>query len=108
MTEDELFINVCGGLLLVILIIVIGLIAFGSRPFAYKKRVEGANTTLTVTARKNITRISLAVKVGTEDVTFERRRVRPEQTVEFVYPTSPDPAGLTIELESGHVTVFQV
>jgi len=108
MTEEELFFNVCGGVLLLVLIAVIVLIAFGSRPFTYSKRVNGPNTTLTVTARKNITRISLTVKVGGEDVTFERRRVRTDQEVEFVYPTSPDRAGLIIELESGRIATFQV
>jgi len=108
MTEEELFLNACGGALIIILAVVLALIAFGSRPFIYKKKVNGPNTALTVTARKNIARVSLTVKVGGEDVTFERRRVRADQLVEFVYPTSPDRAGLTIELESGRIATFQV
>ena len=108
MTEEELFLNACGGVLIIILAAVLALIAFGSRPFTYRKRVEGANTTLTVTARKNITRISLMVNVGGEDVAFERRRVRADQEVEFAYPTSPDRASLTIELESGRAATFRV
>lgn len=108
MTEDELLVNICGATLALLAIVLFILIIMGARPFTYQKRTEGQNTCLTVTAKRNISRVSVSVKVGGEDVMFERRRVRKDQSVEFVYPSSQEKAKLTIELEGGKPRTFTV
>lgn len=70
MTEDELLMNLCGGSMALLAVILLILIILGSRPFTYQKRAEGQNTCLTVKAKKNLSRITVTVRVGGEVVTF--------------------------------------
>ena len=108
MSDEDLIPLACFGGLLLLLIILFALLALGSGSFTYRKRSEGQNTSLSVTARRNIARICLVVNVGGEDVTFERKRIRKGQSVDFVYPATKNPGKLTVEVESGNVRVVEV
>jgi hypothetical protein len=108
MNEDEVLTGVCVGAVALVLIIIVSLVLLGSGPFTYRKRSEGGNTCLTVTAKRNLDHISVVAKAGEEEIMFERKRIRKGQSVEFVYPSSKDPARLTVEVESGHARVVEV
>jgi len=108
MMEDELLTGICAGS---IVFLVGGLIAYlilSSRSYSISKRKEKGNVCLVISAKKNLNRITVVAKVGNEDITFERRRIRKGQTVEFVYPDSKKPARLVIENESGRVKPMDV
>jgi hypothetical protein len=109
MNDDEMLSAGCAGALIIVALLVIVLILKGIRPFTYQKKTDGGTTMLTVTAKRNLNRVSVLAKFGSnESVTFERRRIRKGQGVEFVYPASKAPARLTVEVESGYVRVFDV
>jgi uncharacterized protein (UPF0333 family) len=108
MTEDEILAGVCVGALALLIIIVLALMAIGSTPFTYRKKSEGGNTTLTVTANRNLSHITVVAKLGNEDIMFERKRIRKGQSVDFVYPSSKVPAKLKVEVESGNVRTAEV
>ncbi len=108
MTEEEMLPLLCLGALAFLIIILFALMLLGSGPMTYRKRVVGQNTSLTITAKRNIARISLVTKDGEEEVTFERRRVKKGQSIDFVYPASKAPGKLTMEIEPGNVKVYDV
>jgi hypothetical protein len=108
MTDEEMLPLLCLGGLILMIAIVIALLLLGSGAFTYRKRTEGQNTVLRVTARRNIARICLVVKVGNEDVTFERKRIKKGQSVDFAYPATKNPGKLTVEVESGNARVVEV
>jgi hypothetical protein len=108
MNEEELIPFLCLGGLVFMFIILFALLLLGSGPITFRKRTEGANTCLTVTARRNIARLCLVTKDNDEEVTFERRRLKKNQSIDFVYPASKSPGRLTVEIEPGNVKVFDI
>lgn len=108
MNEEEVVTAVCAGALLLALLLVIILMLLGSNNFTYRKRSEGGNTCLTVTARKNLNRVLVVAATGSDVITFERKRIRRGQSIDFIYPASKKPAKLTVEAESGSVRVVEV
>ena len=108
MSDEDLLPFACLGGLLLLFVIIFAVLALGSGAFTYRKRSEGQNTCLSVTARRNIARICLVVNVGGEEVTFERKRIRKGQSVDFAYPATKNPGKLTVEVESGNVRVVEV
>ncbi len=108
MTEEEMLAYLCIGGIAFLVIVVLSLLVLGSGPFTYRKRVEGQNTCLTVTAKRNLSRISLLAKVGDDEITFERKRIRKGQSVDFAYPVTKNPGRLTVEVEPGHSRVVEI
>ena len=108
MNEEEVLPFLCVGGIAFFVIIVISLLIMGSGPMTYRKRMEGQNTCLTVSAKRNLARVCLVAKVGEEDVTFERRRLKKGQSIDFVYPASKTVSRLMIEVEPGNVKNFDV
>jgi hypothetical protein len=108
MTEDDILTLCCGGALVLIAVAVITFIVLNLKAFAYQKRKEGDNTCLTITAKRNLNKVTVQARFGNEEIRFERKRVRKGQSVDFVYPASNRPAKLTIEAESGNVQVVEV
>ncbi|NYZ74092.1 hypothetical protein H0O00_03040 [Candidatus Micrarchaeota archaeon] len=105
--EDILPIACAGSLILLVLALVLYFF-INLNPFSYDKRKEGVNTCLTITAKHNLNKVTVTANVDGDDVTFERRRIRKGQSVDFVYPLSPKPAKLTVEVESGNVRALEV
>jgi hypothetical protein len=106
--ETEALILLCNGGLVLALLIVLILFWLMLRPFKYQKKIEGINTCLTITAKKNIDRVLVSVLISGEQMVFERKRIRRGQHVDFVFPTPKKPIKLTIEVESGNQRVFEV
>jgi len=108
MSDEELVTAVCAGTLIIVLLLALVLIVLGSKSFTYRKKTEQGSTCLTVTAKKNLSRVLVVARVGSEDIRFERKRIRKGQSVDFVYPASKKPAKLTVEGETGNVKVVEV
>ena len=108
MTGGQTLTFLCAGALILGVIAVLAFLIFGASAFSYRKKAEGANTSLTVTAKRNLNRVSVVAHAGEEEITFERKRIRKGQNIEFVYPSSKTPAKLTVEVESGSVRVVEV
>ncbi|MBI5046913.1 hypothetical protein HZC07_04255 [Candidatus Micrarchaeota archaeon] len=89
----------CGG---VALIIVLVLIILNLRSFSYSRKDDGNSTCITITAKRNLERITLIVPLGKETLKFERKRIRKGVSVDFVFPRSKKQAKLIVEAESGH------
>ncbi len=108
MSDMDMLPIVCFGGLLLVLVILFAMLALGSGAFTYRKRSEGPNTCLSVTARRNLARVCLVVRIGNDDITFERKRIRKGQSVDFAYPATKNPGKLTVEVESGNVRSVEV
>lgn len=106
--EEDLLPTICAGALILLALAVVVFLALNLKPFTYEKRKEGNNTCLSVTAKRNLNKVSVTASAGGEDITFERRRIRKGQRVDFVYPQSQKPAKLIVEVESGHVQAVEV
>lgn len=105
---EDLLPMVCAGVLILLALIVVIFITVSLKPFTYEKRKDGNNTCLTLTAKRNLNRISVLARLDNEEITFERKRIRKGQSVDFVYPASQKTSKLTVEAESGHVRVLEV
>lgn len=106
---DTAFGYACAGTVIVLcLIAIIYLVVGGFRQFSYKKKAMGTQTSLIVIANRDLFRIGVVARFNSEQITFERRRIKKGQTVEFVYPRSDQKAKLTVEVESGHARVYEV
>jgi hypothetical protein len=101
MTDDELLVAGCAGLLILGAVIALVFVILNLRAFSYSKRKEGGNTCLTVRAKRNLARVCVVARFGDEEITFERKRIRKGQSVDFVFPSSDKKAKLTVEAEVG-------
>ena len=108
MIEDDVLPYVCAAALALGAIAVIAFFIYNLRAFTYQKRKEGANTCLTVTAKRNLNRVVVDAKFGEEGIKFERKRVRKGQSIDFVFPASQRKAKLTVETESGNIQAAEV
>jgi hypothetical protein len=109
MDFDMLFAYACAGTVIVLCVLaIIYVLVSGLRQFSYRKKAMGTQTSLVVTANRNLFRIGVLARFNKEEIAFERRRVRKGQSVEFLYPLSDRKARLTIEAESGHAQVYEV
>ncbi len=108
MNDDELLVAGCAGLLILAAIAVLAMIILNLKAFTYTKRKEGANTCLTVTAKRNLARVSVIARFGEEEITFERKRIRKGQSVDFVFPRSDRKARLVVESEVGSPHTVEV
>ncbi len=100
--------DVCIATTVIFCAIVIAYFLFSSKSFKYDKEIEENKTKLTITANQNLKKISVIAKFGNESITFERKRIRKGQTVDFVYPVSKKPARLTVVEESGKEKICEV
>ncbi len=105
---DDILPVACAGTLIILVLAMVVYFIINLKPFSHERRKEGTNTCLTITAKHNLNKVTVTASVDGEDVTFERRRIRKGQSVDFVYPLSPKPAKLTVEVESGNVQALEV
>ncbi|HSB47544.1 MAG TPA: hypothetical protein VLD37_06015 [Candidatus Bilamarchaeum sp.] len=96
----------CAGILL-LLLIAAGIYFLSRRPFRYSRRKEGQNTCLSFNARQNLERITVRAQFDGEEISFERKRVRKGQTVDFVFPYSESRVKISVTDESGHTKEFE-
>ncbi len=108
MSDEDILTLGCGGVLVLAAIAIIAFIVLNLKAFSYVKRKEGSNTCLTITAKKNLNKVTVQARFGNEEIKFERKRVRTGQSIDFVYPQSDKPAKLTVETDSGSVQTAEV
>lgn len=99
---------ICVGAFIIALLILLLLLILHKRPFKYQKTSHGLNTTLTITANKNLHKVTVEAQFGSEEIKFERKRIRKGMTVDFTYPKSDKPAKIIVEVDQGKPKVFQV
>lgn len=104
--DEEIAMLICNGGLVLALVLVVIFFLTMRKPFKYHKKIEGPNTCLTITAKRNIDKI--AVKISEESLVFERKRIRRGQKIDFVFSTSKKPIKLIVEVEAGNQRVFEV
>jgi hypothetical protein len=105
---DVVFGYACAGTVILLCIIALIYVLLGFRKFSYKKKSMGNQTSLVVVANRDLFRIAVLARFNKEEITFERRRIRKGQSVEFVYPRSDQKAKLIVEAESGHARAYEV
>jgi hypothetical protein len=109
MNFDTAFGYGCAGTVaLVCIIAIIYILVGGLKPFRYKKTAMGNQTSLVVIANHDLFRIGVVARFNHEQITFERKRIRKGQSVEFVYPRSDQKAKLTVEVVSGHLQAYEI
>ena len=96
--------EICVGTGLLVLLLILFYILFFSKPFVYKKKKRENTISLTVLAKRNLYKVTVIAN----DVTFERKRIRKDQYVEFDYPITSKPAKLIIEVTEGKPRTFEV
>ncbi|MBD3210475.1 hypothetical protein GF318_03785 [Candidatus Micrarchaeota archaeon] len=96
--------EICVGAGILIILVVAVYLIFFSKAFEYRKKTFKGTTSLTVYAKKNLKKVS----VKADDISFERKRIRKGQTVEFDFPSTKKPARLIVEEESGHAQTVDV
>ncbi|VVC02744.1 Uncharacterised protein [Candidatus Bilamarchaeum dharawalense] len=106
--DADILIILCNGALILALVVIVILIILNMKPFKCEKKMEGNNTCLTITAKRNIDRVLVKVWMSGDHMTFERKRIRKGQQVDFVFPTSKKPIRLTVEVEPGNQRTFEV
>jgi hypothetical protein len=104
-----LFGYTCAGVVVIFCILaIVYVILSGLRQFSFRKKATGTQTSLVVTANRDLFRVGVVARFGNEEIAFERRRIRKGQSVEFSYPSSKQKARLTVEAQFGHVQVCEV
>ena len=108
MSEEDILTIVCAGALIISAIAVVAFIVLNLKAFTYEKKKEGSETCLTVNAKKNLAKVTVQARFGSEEIKFERKRIRKGQSVDFVYPHSEKKAKLIVEPESGSPQTIEV
>ena len=101
-------IELCAGAVVIACIAAVAYLLTRSKPVKYEKRLEGGNTCLAITANQDLAAITVTARFDSEEINFERKRIRKGQSVEFVYPHSSQSATLTVQAVSGKTLVFEV
>jgi hypothetical protein len=100
--------EICAGALILGVLAVIAYLLFGRKPVTFSKNVGKTNTTVEITANRNLHKVSLVARFGNERIKFERKRVRKGQTLDFVYPSSDEPAELIVEIKPGKGDIYEL
>ncbi len=93
--------EICVGAVVLFVILVVIVFLMLNRPFTYHKRTHEKNTTLTIVAKKNLHRVTVTARFDKDQITFERKRVRRGQMVDFTYPASDIRAKVVVEVGAG-------
>jgi hypothetical protein len=96
--------EICAGVGIVALLLIIIYVLFLSKPFKYWKKTSKDKTSVIVEAKTNLAKVS----VKTWDFTLERKRVRKGQIVEFDFAVSKRPVKLIVEVGSGRVETVEL
>lgn len=91
-----------------ILFIIILLFLFFSKPFTYTKKIGKNKTSLSITAKCNLHKISVIARFGKEKIAFERKRIRKGRTIDFEYPSSKASTTVIVEEESGKKRTYVI
>ena len=100
--------EVCAGILILVCLLIAVYFLFLKKPVKFSKTVGERNTTIEVIANQDLDKVSLIASFGGEKIKFERKRVRKGMTVDFVYPSSKDPAKLVVEIGKGKEQAFEL
>ncbi|NYZ77299.1 hypothetical protein H0O02_03210, partial [Candidatus Micrarchaeota archaeon] len=73
-----------------VLVMLVLLFVF-NRPYSCSRKVKGKETVFSLDARKDIAKIEVVGKFGTESITFQRKDIKKGEKIEFVYPASTEP-----------------
>ncbi|MBN1169784.1 hypothetical protein JXA56_02070 [Candidatus Micrarchaeota archaeon] len=92
-----------GGLILLILILIV-LFIIRNRPFSARKSKGDHLDTLTITANRNIHKIT----VKSNDIIFARSKIRKGQTVDFTYPAAETKTIVIVETEQGKQRTYEM
>ncbi|MFH1394213.1 MAG: hypothetical protein ABII71_01490 [Candidatus Micrarchaeota archaeon] len=93
-----MWLEVCGGLLVLACLAVMAYLLFFSKPIKITRRVSGSVVHVVVKANRDISKIELSAG---NDISFVRKNIKKGQEVEFTYPASEKPAKMAIELGEG-------
>jgi hypothetical protein len=104
----EEFLPVCAGIAILGLVAAIIYFLQHGRPFDYDKRKEGQNICLTIHARHNLDRVVVTAGFDTEEISFERKRIRKGQYVDFVFPRSDKKIRLSVTAEGGSTYALEI
>ncbi len=108
MNEDQALPLICGGALILLLLAAIALFIYNLRSFTWRKQRQGNDILLTITAKRNLSRVTVQASFDGEEVRFERKRVRKGQSIDFSFPYSEKKTKVTAETESGSVRTVEV
>ena len=97
-----------GFVIILALIIILVLFFVMNRPYSYNRKVKGDETIFTLDAKKPIASIEVLGKFGNEKIKFQRKDIKKDEKIEFVYPASTEPASVTIEMQKGKPKTFEV
>ncbi len=100
--------EICIALFVILLLIVIVIIILNSKPISYKKKTDGVTTTITITSKRNLEKITVVAFFGKEEMRFERKKIKKKQSVEFAFPSSKIPSKIILEVGSGNVREYEV
>jgi len=106
--NDDILTIVCAGALILTVILVVLFLIFGMRPFRYNKRKEGSNTCLEITAKRDLAKVTVFARFGSEQIRFERKRIRKGQSIDFVFPESKKKTKVVVETEKGKEKAFEI
>ncbi|MFH0737116.1 MAG: hypothetical protein V1827_00105 [Candidatus Micrarchaeota archaeon] len=108
MNDDELLSLSCAGVIVLAILILVLFFAFGMKPYSYKKKKEGQNTCLSIMAKRNLSKVTVIARFGSEEIRFERKRIRKDQSVDFVFPQSDKKIKLVVETDPGNERTIEV
>ncbi|MFN7991645.1 MAG: hypothetical protein U0R44_05805 [Candidatus Micrarchaeia archaeon] len=107
MEEDALPLICTGAIVLAALAVAVYII-LNMRAFSYERKKEGGNSIITISAKRNLEKVTVLARVEGETMAFERKRVRKGQSIDFSFPYSDKKAKVTVEIESGSAQVVEV
>lgn len=98
---EDLILPACAGIAVLVIVAGAAYVLLNRSPVSCRRRREGQNTCLTISAKRNIERIRIVASFDGEEVPFERKRIRKGQTVDFVFPFSESKVRISVSDESG-------
>jgi hypothetical protein len=94
--------EICAGLIVITsIIIILYLLTRSGGPISVERLNENGNVRLRIKANKNIKCIEAKCGKGEEGLSFVRKDLNKDESVEFLIPTTSEKVELTITDESG-------
>jgi hypothetical protein len=108
MNDEDILSLSCAGIIVILVLVGLLWLVLGMKPFTFKKKKEGSGTCLTITAKRNLASVILYARFGSEEIRFERKRIRKGQSVDFVFPSSEKKIKLVVETDPGNERTIEV
>ena len=103
-----MIVEICAASIIIACIAAIVYLLASSAPISCERTSKDGKVLVKITANKDIPKVEIIGKFGTEEIKFERKDIKKGQKIEFSYPHSTEKAKVTLYEKDGKTKVIEL